>query len=295
MNYRKHLLARCSGGSSPNDTKDMLKNNVISLAVNDTRQGNGMPVVMIHGMSASLHDWDDLIPPLAAGGYACYALDLLGHGDSSKPDAHAYQMDWLLEHFSNWVESLHLTEPAVVIGHSLGGYVALEYARRFPASTRGLVLVDPFYSPSQRPVLLREVYRRANLGALIARQIPEWLVRFFVDISSVAVGHSIGALHALPEKVRAQTALDYKRTAPGVYHTLNAVPDLTPYLPEIDVPALVVWGDRDPTLSPASFSRVVKALPKARGKILRAGHVPHQSHAALFNQIVMEFLKELGS
>ncbi len=271
----------------------MLKDNELPTAVNYVCQGTGSPVILIHGLAASLHDWDDLTPELAASGHACYALDLLGHGDSPKPDERVYRMDWVFGHFSNWMESLHLQEPAILIGHSLGGYVALEYARRFPAATRSLILADPFYSHTQLPLLLRTVYRRATLSGLIAREVPEWLVRFFVDVSSVALGHSVGALHSLPKKTRIQTALDYKRTASGVYHIPNAVPDLTPYLQEIDVPALVVWGTRDPTLAPASFLRMVKALPKARGEILRAGHVPHQSNVAAFNRIVMEFLKEL--
>ncbi len=122
---------------------DMLKNNIISTAVNYVHQGAGAPVILIHGLAASHHDWDDLIPELATDGHACYALDLLGHGESPKPDERIYQMDWVLEHFFNWVESLHLPEPAVLIGHSLGGYMALEYARRLSAATRGLILVDP--------------------------------------------------------------------------------------------------------------------------------------------------------
>jgi pimeloyl-ACP methyl ester carboxylesterase len=204
-------------------------------------------------------------------------------------------MDWIFEHFLRWVESLQLQEPAVVIGHSLGGYVALEYARRAPASTRGLVLVDPFYSHSQLPLLLRKAYRRATLSGLVTHRMPTWLLRFFVDLSSVALGHGVGALHSLPAKVRVQTVLDYKRTAPGVYHLPNVASDMTPHLHEIDVPALVVWGERDQTLAPTSFSRVVETLPKARGETLRAGHVPHQSHAQAFNQLVLKFLREIYS
>jgi len=180
-----------------------------------------------------------------------------------------------------------------LIGHSLGGHVALEYARRLSAATRGLILVDPFYSHSQLPLLLRKTYRHTNLSRLAIHQAPERLVRFLVDVSSIAMGHSVGALHSLPERIRVQTALDYRRTAPGVYHIPSVISDMTPYLHEINMPALVVWGDRDQTLAPASFSRVVEALPKARGEILHAGHVPHQSHAAAFNRIVMKFLKEL--
>ncbi len=273
--------------------KDMLKDNIIPTTTNYVHQGTGIPVILIHGLTASLHDWDDLIPVLTDNGYASYALDLLGHGDSPKPDERVYQMDWIFEHFSNWMEALHLQEPAILIGHSLGGYVALEYARHLPAATRSLILVNPLYSYSQLPLLLRTVYRRANLSGLVAHRMPEWLVRFFVDISSVAMGHGIGALHSLPEKSRVQTVLDYKRTAPGVYHIPNNILDLTPYLQEINVPTLVVWGARDQTLAPASFSRLVEFLPQARGEVLPAWHVPHQTNAEAFNQIVMKFLEEI--
>ena len=271
-----------------------LNNHLIPTMANYSQHGTGNPVILIHGLAASLHDWNDLIPDLSANGYASYALDLLGHGDSPKLDSRAYQMDWVFEHFSNWMKSLHLTEPAILIGHSMGGYVALEYARRVSAWTKGLILVDPFYSRSQLPPLLRTTYSHSNLSSLVVGRTPEWLFRFFVDLSSVATGHSVGAMHALSEKIRAQTVLDYKRTAPGVYHIPNEVSDLTQYLHEINTPTLVVWGDRDQTLAPASFSHLVRKLPKARGETLRAGHVPHQSDAIAFNQLVMNFLKELS-
>ncbi len=272
-----------------------LKNNFIPTAANYVYQGSGSPVIMIHGLAASLHDWNDLIPELAANGYASYALDLLGHGDSPKLDARTYQMDWIFEHFCNWMKSLQLTEPAILIGHSLGGHIALEYARRVSAWTRGLILVNPFYSRSQLPFLLRNTYSHTNLSGLMVGQMPEWVFRFFVDMSSVAMGHSVGALQSLPERIRAQTALDYKRTAPGVYHIPNVISDMDETLHEINVPTLVVWGDRDKTLAPSSFPRLVNGLPKARGEFLRAGHVPHQSHSPAFNEIVLKFLREIES
>ncbi len=213
-----------------NNTQD---NHLIPTLANYVQHGTGTPVIMIHGLAASLHDWNDLVPELSANGYASYALDLLGHGDSPKLDSRAYQ-------------------------------------------------------------ILRNTYGRTNLSGLLVGQLPEWLFRFFVDVSSVATGHSIGSLHSLPEKIRAQTALDYKRTAPGVYHIPHAMSDMTEYLPEIDVPTLVVWGDHDQTLDISSFPRLVNGLPKARGEVLRAGHVPHQSHAKDFNQLVVGFLKELS-
>ena len=97
----------------------------IPATANYVQQGAGSPVILIHGIAASLHDWDDLIPALAGSGHACFAPDLLGHGDSPKPDSRSYHMEWLVGHFCNWMQSLRLTEPAVLIGHSLGGYIAL--------------------------------------------------------------------------------------------------------------------------------------------------------------------------
>lgn len=260
---------------------------------NFVQQGTGTPVILIHGIAASLHDWDEFIPELTNHGYASYALDLLGHGDSPKPASRSYNMDWLFEHFSRWVISLRLTEPAILIGHSLGGYIALEYARRVSAWTRGLILIDPFYSRSQLPFLLRQSYSSRNLRGVIVGKTPPWLFRTIVDITSLAMGHSAGALHSLPEKIRAQTALDYSRTAPGVYNIPNTCEDLTGRLHSISKPALVVWGERDQTLSPVSFHKLVELMPHATGASIRAGHVPHQSHAGWFNALALAFLKNL--
>jgi pimeloyl-ACP methyl ester carboxylesterase len=250
-------------------------------------------VILIHGVAASHHDWDELIPELTANGYSCYALDLLGHGDSPKPDLRAYQMDWLLDHFLNWEKSLHLTEPAIVIGHSLGGYIALQYARRLSSNARGLVLVNPLYSLSQLPPLVRRTYRRPHLSSYVVSRTPSWVFRLIVDMSSIAMRHGRGALHSLPEKVRAQTALDYTRTSPGVYNIFNNGSDLSEHLPFISIPTMVIWGDRDQTLAPASFGKMVNQMPRAIGKSIRAGHVPHQSNAGEFNQITIDFLKTL--
>ncbi|MEP6894701.1 MAG: alpha/beta hydrolase [Chloroflexota bacterium] len=274
--------------------KNTLTGNIaIPTTTNFVHEGHGTPVILIHGLAASLHDWDDLIPELTQNNYASYALDLLGHGESPRLDSRAYQMEWMLEHFLGWMRSLHLTEPAIVIGHSLGGYIALEYARRVSAWTRGLILVNPFYSRSQLPLFLRNVYRHSNLSGMIAGRTPRWLFRMIVDLTSVKIGHSAGAIHALPDHIRAQTALDYTRTAPGVYNLLNEIPDLTEELRHIEVPTLIAWGENDQTLAPTSFTKMVKYMPRVVGKTLRANHVPHQSNAAEFNQLALEFLRGL--
>lgn len=256
--------------------------------------GSGAPVLLLHGLAASLHDWDALLPELAANGYAGYALDLLGHGESAKPDSRAYHIDWLFDHLTAWIESLALDRPAVLVGHSLGGYLAIEYAHRYPQNLRALILVNPFYQLSQLPAILRFSYRTPALNTTIMERIPQWAFRLIIDVTSISLGHTGGALYNLPEEVRAQTALDYKRTAPGVYNIPNTLHDLTPSLPSLNLPTLVVWGNHDQTLAPASFQQLVATLPNAHSLVLPCGHVPHQSQAKEFNRAVIEFLSKVA-
>lgn len=256
-------------------------------------RGRGAPVVLVHGMAASLHDWDDLLPALTQEGYGAHALDLLGHGASPKPEARLYQVEWLYEHLAAWMDSLRLEEPAVLVGHSLGGYLALEAARRMPERVRSLILVDPFFRRGQLPALLRLSYRRPRLNRAILERLPGWMLRMVIDLTSLSIGHSQGGAHNLSERVRAQTALDYKRTAAGVYHLPNTIRDLTPGLAQIRQPAMLVWGTRDFTLTPGSFQELAAALPDVRAHRLAAGHVPHQSHPQEFNALVLDFLKSL--
>jgi len=260
---------------------------------NSVSRGKGAPVILIHGMAASLHDWDELIPVLTGAGYSAHALDLLGHGQSPKPDARLYRIEWLYDHLSAWIDSLALVEPAVLVGHSLGGYLAMEAALRRPESVRSLVLVDPFYRREQLPALMRFSYRRPAVNMAVIERLPEWMLRIVIDAASLSMGHSQGGMHALPEHVRLQTTLDYKRTAPGVYHLPNTIEDLTLRAEEIQQPTLLVWGKRDPTLKPASFTDLAARLPDVRPAILAGGHVPHQAQAGEFNALVLEFLKSL--
>ena len=259
--------------------------------VNFIQQGEGAPVILIHGLAASLFDWNDLLPALTSAGYAAYALDLLGHGKSGKPECLAeYTLENVFGHFCGWLETLALDEPLTLVGHSLGGYLAIEYALRHPQKVCALALVDPFISLEQLPLLLRLNYRKPLVTTTLIEMTPEWLFRRVIDLTSLSIRNG----YVLSESVREQTAADYKRAHPGIFNILHTVKDLTPRLPSVSQPALLLWGSQDQTLSPASFPKILEQMPTASGfPIPGAGHVPHQSHAEEFNRRVMAFLQTL--
>lgn len=264
--------------------------------VNYVKQGAGAPVILTHGLAASLHDWDDLLPELSAAGYASYALDLLGHGDSEKPEhPREYTVDNTFDHFSQWIDSLELNEPMILVGHSLGGGLSLLYALKHPERVRALVLVNPFFDITQLPPLMQRVFRHQLINTNLIDKTPYRLFRFFVDMTSFNyyLGHR--ETHILPEHIRYQTALDYKRASSGIYNIPRTLRSSTIDLSRLHHPTLLLWGGRDQTLAASSFSQLAKSLPNVVGTHILpvCGHVPHQCHPETFNPYVMKFLQNL--
>lgn len=264
--------------------------------VNFIRSGSGTPVILVHGLAASLHDWDDLLPELAGAGFEACALDLLGHGQSAIPAQLAdFHVQNVYAHFEGWLDALFPVEPAVLIGHSLGGYLALMHAIRHPGRVKALVLVNPFYSLGQVSAFLRLVFRRPLSTTTFIRITPYWLFRRVIDLTSLELGVKNPRRYFLTEQVRRQTALDYKRAAPGIFNIPRTLVELRDQMGDLNIPVLVVWGENDRTLRPSSFGKLAQLLPNARlAPIASAGHVPHQSEVEVFNKLVLDFLSDQG-
>lgn len=256
--------------------------------VNSIHLGSGVPIILVHGLAASLSDWRDLIPELNKAGFSSYALDLLGHGKSLKPDnMNEYNMGNVYSYFSGWIKSLNLAQPHILVGHSLGGYLAIQYSLSHPDQISALILCDPFYSMNQLPWFLRLNYKYSMISSTLIELAPEWLIQQIVDITSLSIRNG----YTLPEPVRKQTALDYKNAQPGIFNIIHTILDLTPQLSSIVHPTLILWGTKDRTLNPLSFTKMLGEIPHSTGfAISGAGHVPHQSHPEIFNRHVLDFL-----
>ena len=103
----------------------------------------------------------------------------------------------------------------------------------------------------------------------------------------------VSAPHFSPE-ARWQIAVDYKRASPHILNLPRTVSDMAPDLARVQAPSLVIWGEKDLTLRPDSFSELVAALPDAHGHpIPGSGHQPHIGNPELVNRLVLDFLGAL--
>jgi abhydrolase domain-containing protein 6 len=258
--------------------------------LNYTEQGSGPSVVLIHGMAASLYDWEALAPALAGEGYHTLAVDLLGHGDSHKPeDPRAYTLESLYASLEEWVEHLDAPPPYHLVGHSLGGYLSLQLAIRQAKKVRSLALISPLYSPSQLSPVLRLFRHRPNLGVHALQRVPLAVIERLLAWDPIN-------LSGFSPQARRQIAIDYKRASPHILNIAGQLPDLTRELSRVRVPCQVIWGEKDLTLRPSSFPRLVARLPDATSHpIPRCGHQPHIGRPGEVNWLIVNFFHDQES
>jgi pimeloyl-ACP methyl ester carboxylesterase len=106
--------------------------------------GSGSPVLLLHGTAASLRYWDSVVSELT--GHRVIALDLLGFGHSPKPRNVTYNVDTHLQSILDTLTELKISKPIILVGHSMGGLLALKFALKYPEKVKKLVLIAmPIY------------------------------------------------------------------------------------------------------------------------------------------------------
>jgi pimeloyl-ACP methyl ester carboxylesterase len=249
--------------------------------------GTGPPVVMLHGLGGTKASFLPSVAALA-GRFRIIAVDMLGFGDSSKPLGASYGPAYQADALTALLDALALNR-AHVVGHSLGGRVAIELGFRHPQRLGGLVLMSPAMAWLRerrwapwlklvRPELgLLQVAPRRAVEAFMRWAIPgaetPWAasaIDEFVRVFTTARGRA--AFYAAARHVY----LDEPRGHDGFWTRLR----------ELSPESLFIWGRQD-RLVPVSFMRhVERELPAARHVELDCGHLPQierprQTHAAI--------------
>ena len=257
--------------------------------------GSGPVLLLIHGITGSAATWDDVMPWLAEH-YCVVAPDLLGHGTSAKPRG-----DYSLGAYASGIRDLlgllgH--ERATIVGHSLGGGIAMQLAYQFPERCERLVLVSS-------GGLGREVHAILRAAALPG---SEWVLPLLCAagirdaVDGVARFFGRAGLRAGPdleEMWRGFSSLGDADCRQAFIHTLRTIVDQGGqrvnatdrlYLAG-HVPTLIVWGERDRMIPVAHAHDAHQAVPHSRLEIFPdAGHFPHRDAPRRFVQTLLEFL-----
>ena len=243
-----------------------------------------MDALLLHSSGLSGRQWKRLVTEAGEGGVHAVAPDLTGHGQSDpwpEPVPFSFRMD-----VERVVELLRGAGPAHVVGHSYGGFVALQVALAAPDLVRSLVLFDPVAFG----VLDREADADAYavLDALdlswgpSEREHERWLEAF------VEFWGGQGAWAALPEPARAE----FRRVAWVVQEGVRTLSeDVTPaaaYAVSLKFPVTLITGEQSPLPARRVMERLRDALPDARlTTIPGAGHLAPVTHAKAVNPVIL--------
>lgn len=119
-------------------------------------------IVLLHGIAASGEDWNKVLPYLDPN-YFCITIDLLGFGKSPKPAWLGYTVEDHIKSLHRTIRSLNISEPYILMGHSLGSLLAVRYARQHPKNIEKLLLLSPPIYPSLESITSRSAKRLTGL------------------------------------------------------------------------------------------------------------------------------------
>lgn len=235
--------------------------------------GEGPAVLLTHGYSASTAMWKSNVAALADAGYRIIVWDMRGHGQTASPDEpEKYSEAATVEDMAAVLDAAG-AKTAVIGGMSLGGYMTLNFYRRYPERCRALMLIDT--GPGFKQDAARDkwnVYAREKGDDLLKRGLPA--------LSSSTEAH-----------LQPQNFKGLRNAAYGMLAQTHA--KVIQSLPEIAVPTLVVVGDRDEPFIAASDYMAKKIPGAAKITIADAGHASNVDQPAQFNAAVLEFLARL--
>jgi pimeloyl-ACP methyl ester carboxylesterase len=269
-----------------------------------SKNSNGRTVVLLHGKNFWGAYWADTIRFLSDRGFRVVVPDQVGFGKSTKPDVH-YSFDFLAENTAGLLDLLQI-QRASIVGHSMGGMVAVRFARLYPGRTESLILEDPIGMEDYRLVV-----PPAPLEQLYQQELNTSLVDYRKYVQSYFVTYPADKAEGFVEpRLRISLSGEFPRWARAAALTTMMIyqQPVCYEFPEIKVPTLLIVGQEDHTAvgrerAPIDLRRnlghiaelahkVVGQLPGARlVELPNVGHIPHLEAPEQFHQAVEEFLK----
>ncbi|WP_220815583.1 alpha/beta fold hydrolase [Pseudomonas paralcaligenes] len=228
---------------------------------------DGDTLVMIHGFGANRDNWLRMARHFTER-YRVIALDLPGFGESSKPDA-SYDVASQTERLHAFVTALNIEKPHL-IGNSMGGHIAALYAARYPDQVSSIALLDNAGITSPRMSEMFQMIERGQPNPLVVRKAEDFgTLMDFVFVNPPPLPDSLKH-HFAAQSMANQAHYDMIFTQLREQY----VP-LEPELPKIQVPVLVLWGERDRVLDVSSIEVMKPLLQKPTIVVMKdCGHAP---------------------
>jgi 2-hydroxy-6-oxonona-2,4-dienedioate hydrolase len=243
-------------------------------------QGQGANLILLHGLGGEGSNWAANIGALSQT-YHVYAPDQIGFGDSEKPFIE-YKIETFVDFLAAFMQSLNIPK-AILVGNSLGGWIAVDFAALHPEMVDKLVLVDAAgLSPQGGQMRLPADLNPASLAGM--RKVLESIVYNKQWITDAVVRQ------AFERRMKRGDGYTIQRVMAGVLAGNQWVDDR---LGSIRVPTLVLWGRDDELVPLSQGERFQKGLLAAKLVVLdQCGHVPQLEKPAEFNAELLKFLAQ---
>jgi len=245
--------------------------------------GRGAPVILLHGWINSWDVWrNSMIALVEQGSYKVYALDFWGFGESAKDKAPPFKLDSYVDMVAQFMESLGILR-SPVIGHSMGGTVALRLTLEHPERVSQVGIVgSPIHGASINPFL--------KLAGVpwIAHLIWRFPLTLRLVMWTILAGDSNKVREMIFRDVSKTSTESFFRSIGDLHHT-----DLRRRVREIQAPALGLFGTRDNIVNSNQSKLMRRSLPEAWVQTMHhSRHFPMIDEPDLFNNILVQFLQQ---
>jgi len=253
-------------------------------------RGAGAPVLLIHGFPLDHTMWDAQIDALANTARVI-APDLRGFGESPRGDVDSNQgisMEQFADDLVALLDAIGITEPIVLVGMSMGGYIAWQFIGRYPERVRALVQLDT------RAIADDEETRAGRLK--MAHNVAEWGSGRVAEMMGPRLfsPRAFETKPGLVAAVRRVVEATSPATIAAAQRGMASRPDVTGMLSSISVRTLVIVGDQDVISPPAEMEAIAQAIPNSEFVVIpNSGHMTTMEQPEIVNEALREFITSL--
>jgi pimeloyl-ACP methyl ester carboxylesterase len=251
--------------------------------------GDGCPLLLLHGFLGTHRVFDDITEPLAEK-FRVLSIDLPGFGDSEKPppSRYNYGLESFAEVVADVISALRVGR-SHLLGHGLGGAVALTLAAEHPEFVDHLVLVAPQIFPQRLSMLMRSFLSPVLGGILFKQVFGRSMFRGYFHKEVYGPGLAVP-----PDRIdQFYDSFNSPASRESAYAVLRASLDTrtsVARLTRVRAPTLVVWGRADTLVTPLDAPKLVRQIPNACMEFVDSGHSPQEEQPERFVSIVRKFL-----